>query len=342
MRSPELALELRTARPVASEELRQRVLALAPERVAPRRRFTLPPLRRAALIAIPSLLALALGGALVGGIASSGSSPGHKAAGAPVRRLSLPANGPASSNQGGAALGAPAPVQHSRASVLPAAPSLPGRLQQYGAYLRVQVKDVAALSDATKRALRFAQLIGGYVSYVRYTTSGAGGAAALIVRVPINRVQDALQEYSSLGTILAQNASLLDVTKQVEEQAKEIARLQAEIARLESGPITAAVRARINADGARLAYLTKRRAVTVARARLARVALELTTKPRHAAATSRFQRTLNGAGGILVREAELLLYALIVAGPLLLLGAAALGATRFAQRRRESQLLARS
>ena len=47
----------------------------------------------------------------------------------------------------------------------------------------------------------------------------------------------------------------------------------------------------------------------------------------------RFHRTLSDAGSILVRELELLVYALIVAGPLLLLGAAAIAAGRLRDRR---------
>jgi hypothetical protein len=336
MQSPELALELRAARPVASAELRQQVRALAAERTPPRGRLVLPPLRRAALVAIPVVLAVAIGGALVKGIANSGSSPQQQLA-TTIQH---------GSNQGGSSdkFGPPNVPNVRGAGQLPEAiPTIPGRLQQYGAFLRVQVENVTALSDATKRALRFAQLLGGYVAYVRYTTPvQGGGAAALIVRVPVDRVQDAIQEYSSLGTILAQNVSLLDVTKRVEEQAKEIARLEAEIARLEAGRIIPAVRARIEADGARLAYLRKHQAATVARAQLARIALELTTKPKHAVVTSRFQRTMSAAGGVLLREAELMLYALIVAGPLLVLGAAAIGGGRFTQRRRVSRLLERS
>jgi hypothetical protein len=301
----------------------------------------LPPLRRVALVALPVLLAVAIGGALVEGIANSGSSPRQQLAFTIQHGSS---QGSATKNLKSSIAGQPnGPAVRAAAQPPEAIPTLPGRLQQYGAFLRVQVGNVAALSDATKQALRFAQLLGGYVAYVRYSTPvGGGGAAALIVRVPVDRVQDAIQEYSSLGTILAQNVSLLDVTKQVEEQAKEIARLEAEIARLEAGTITPAVRARIEADGARLAYLRKHQAATVARAQLARIALELTTKPKHAAVTSRFQRTMSAAGGVLLREAELVLYALIVAGPLLVLGAAAIGGGRFTQRRRVSRLLERS
>ena len=74
MLSPELATELRSARPSASPELRKRVLAVAAQE-EPRRppRFTLP-LRRLAVVAVPAALALAIGGAVVHGLVHSGGS----------------------------------------------------------------------------------------------------------------------------------------------------------------------------------------------------------------------------------------------------------------------------
>jgi len=222
-----------------------------------------------------------------------------------------------------------------------AIPSSGGRLQQYAASLRVQVKDLGALSDATKRAMRVARLLGGYFASVEYSAPQNGrGGASIVVRVPVDRVQDAVAEYSALGTILAQHVSIVDVTKVVEEQAREIARLQADIARLEAGGVTPAERPQLDADKARLDYLIKRKAATVRRAQLARVALELTTKPKQAAAPAgRFNRTLSDARGVLLREAEILAYALIVTGPLLLIGAVGILAARSQRRRLERRLL---
>jgi hypothetical protein len=158
--------------------------------------------------------------------------------------------------------------------------------------------------------------------------------------VPVDRVQAAIAEYSALGTILAQHVSIVDVTKVVEEQAREIARLQADIARLEAGGVTPAERQQLDADKARLDYLIKRKAATVRRAQLARVSLELTTKPKQSAVSAgRFDRTLSDAGGVLLREAEILAYALIVAGPLLLIGAVGILAARSQRRRLERRLL---
>src|SRR6266550_290412 len=226
MLSPELATELRAARPSASPGLRERVLKIAArEQPARPRRFSLPPLRRVALVAAPAALALAIGGALVHGLTQSG---------APARNASPSQPGSSS----GATITPTTAVRPPRHEIAPytsksapedlrnrkalsdALPNTPSRIQQYGAYLRLQVRDLGALSDATKRAMRFARPVGGYVAYVRYTTPADGrGSASLIVRVPVDRVQDTIEEYSSLGTILSQKVTVLDVTKAVEEEA---------------------------------------------------------------------------------------------------------------------------
>ena len=329
MLSPKVVAELRVTRPVASPDLRERVLEIAArERPAREARFSLPQRRRLGLVAVPAALTVAVGGALIHGLASSGAN-GQKAAPAPT---SAGSNGTA-----GGPVGTPKPraLQLEKQPYSAVVPSS-SRLQQYGAFLSLQVKDLGALSDATKRAMRYARDVGGYVAYVRYSSPNRGqGSASLIVRVPVDRVQDVIEEYSNLGTILTQKINIVDVTKAVEEQAREIARLKAQIAQIEAGGVTPQERYRLAELQARLDYLTKHRAATVRRAQFARVALELATKPKHraAASTGRFDRTMSDAGGVLLREAEILLYALIVAGPLLLLGGAIIAAGRFRDRR---------
>jgi hypothetical protein len=340
MLSPELATELRSARPSASPELRERVLAVAAQEEPRRpRRFALPPVRRMALVAAPAVVAVAVGGALVHGLVHSGKSAQKAAA--------TVASGSAGSDQlvprpyGGVSKDRALTEKQPFSTALPNTTS---RFQQYGAFMRLQVKNLDALSDTTKRAMRFARLVGGYVAYVRYSSPTQGqGSASLIVRVPIDRVQDVIEEYSNLGTILSQKVSVVDVTKAVEEESREIARLQALIARLEAGGVTPAERYRLNEANARLDYLTKHKAATVRRAQFARVTLELVTKPKHAAAAAgRFDRTMSDAGGVLVREAEILLYALIVAGPLLLVGLGAVAFGRMQRRRFEDRILERT
>jgi Domain of unknown function (DUF4349) len=341
MQSPELALELRSARPATSPELRERVRAVAARVQAPPARWWFPSLGRAALAGAAAVVAVGVGFAAIHGLTHSGA--GTKAA----------SQRHATSSAGGSSAGKvqqPQTFAQSGASAtdaLRAPAALPysaSRLQQYGASLRVQVDDREALSNATKRAMRVARLLGGYVASVHYSAPRRGvGAATVVVRVPIDRVQDAIDEYAALGTLLRQKLTITDVTKAVQEQAREIARLRAEIARLEAGGVTPTERPQLEAAKARLDYLTKRRKATVRRAQLARISLGLTAKPKHAAAPSgRFERTLDDAAGVLLRELEILVYALIVAGPLLLLGIAAIAASRGVQRRRDAHLLERS
>src|SRR5690348_14663724 len=77
--SPELARELRETRPIASPELRERVLALAAQPVDPPRARFVWPVRRIALIAVPTAVAAGLAVAVVHGIVN-GSHRGRAAA----------------------------------------------------------------------------------------------------------------------------------------------------------------------------------------------------------------------------------------------------------------------
>ncbi|HEX3687986.1 MAG TPA: hypothetical protein VHU60_10400, partial [Gaiellaceae bacterium] len=77
-------------------------------------------------------------------------------------------------------------------------------------------------------------------------------------------------------------------------------------------------------------------------ANLARIVLTLTTPAKQAATPGRLHRTLDDAGGVLLRELQFLLYALVVAGPLLLVGAAGIAAARAQRRRADAKLLERA
>src|SRR5438046_4320483 len=148
--SPELARELRETRPVASAELRERVLAVAAEPTpAPRRRFVWP-VRRVEFVALPTVVAAGLAVAVVHGIVN-GSPPNRAARATPA----VATVGSARSDQ----LRSPAIPQGAPSGGRYAVtiPNTPARLQQYGARLRVQVKNRDELSDATKRAMRFAR-----------------------------------------------------------------------------------------------------------------------------------------------------------------------------------------
>ena len=217
-------------------------------------------------------------------------------------------------------------------SLLPAAAGA-ARLQRYQATLRLRVENVESLSSATRRAMRLARSLGGYVGQVQYATHGGKrGSARVVLRVPVASVQEALATLAGLGTILQQQTGILDVTRRADRESQQIAKLEQQLATAtpEEAP---AIRAHLRTLRAKHLRLLRS-------ASLARIVLTLTTPPdKAAAAPSRFHRTLDGAGDVLLRELQFLLYALVVAGPLLLLGAAGIAGARAQRRRADAKLL---
>ncbi len=323
------AQELRASKPVAPAALRAQVRALEPR--GPRWTFRLPSRRLVLALAVAAVL----GSIFVAGITGlSRSGNGRSTAGASIERtLTQQADGRRA---------APAPTWSTQAqaekSPLPAyGPLAPAtaRLQRYQATLRLRVKDVDGLSSAAKRAMGLAHGLGGYVASVQYATRSKGGGATLVLRVPVARVQTALTRLAALGTILQQHTGILDVTRRVDREALQISQLEHALA---NAPPAEAVVIR-----AKLATLRAKHARLLKSARLAKITLALTTPATHQAATSgRFDRTLDDAGAVLLREGEILLYALVVAGPLLLLGGAGIAAARGARRRGDRRLLERT
>jgi hypothetical protein len=210
------------------------------------------------------------------------------------------------------------------------------RLQRYDVTLRVRVKSVDALSNAARRAMNLTRSLGGYVASVDYgTRGGKRGGATLVLRVPVVSIQMALGELTSLGTILQQRTGILDVTRRADRESKQIAKLEHQLAQAtpEEAP---AIRLKLKTLRAKHARLLRS-------ARLARIVFSLTTPAKQAAAApSRFDSTLDDAGEVFVRELEILLYALVVAGPLLLLGGAGMLAARGLRRRADARLLERA
>ena len=279
------------------------------------------------------MLAAAVGVAGVLGIVH-GSRSAQRATIAPqvhqkAMKRSLPsrrANLQATDKAFGAALGVPAPNSE--------------RLQQYDASLRVRVSNQEELSKRTQDALRLTRKLGGYVAWANYSTPRNSGDSELQLQIPITRVQAAIAAFSGYGTLLAQRIRLKDLQQRADNLASRIQRLRAEIARLER---SGADPVRLQRDRARLAQLVRARSSTVKRAQMASVALALVVGKKSAAAPAgRFDRTVDDAGSVLARELELLLYALVVAGPLLAIGAAGIFASRSVRRRSDEKLLERS
>jgi len=330
-RFEKLAEELRASRPVASPPLKARVASLGePEPTRPR--WSLPPGRVAVGLAAAALLASFVAAGITG--VGSGSREPTSAGALADRSVTLPTAG----ETGATPRRAYAPSlssRDSRAQTTSLSPSAQ-RLQRYDATLRMRVKNVDALSNAAKRAMSLSRERGGYVASVDYATrAGKRGGATIVLRVPIGNVQAALAELTGLGTILQQRTGILDVTRRADRESRQIAKLERQLAAA-APEDAAAIRLRLKTLRAKHARLLRS-------AELARITLTLTTPASQAAAApSRWDRTVDDAGAVLLRELEIVLYALVVAGPLLLLGAAAVAASRAARRRADARLLERA
>jgi uncharacterized protein DUF4349 len=327
-RFEKLALELRTSRPVASDGLRERVASLdAGEPAGPRWTFRLPSRRMMLGLAGAALVASFVAAGVTGHTRSSQRLSGQAPKRTMVRHFGVATGGKALENNSLRSV-AKTPV----GSVL--APNR-SRLQRYDATLRLRVKDVDALSNAARRAMNLSRSLGGYVASVHYATHGAKrGGATFVLRVPVASIQTALGKLTSLGTILSQQTGILDVTRRADRESNQITKLERRLA--EATPEEApAIRLKLKTLRAKHARLLRS-------AQLARITLSLTTPAKQAAATpSRFDRTLDDAGSVLLRELEILVYALVVAGPLLLLGGAGILTGRRVRRQADSRLLDR-
>ena len=329
--------EIRWARLPASPELRERVLALAAAvpPAPPQRRV---PWRRLGLVLAPACLALAVAGALAGGLVDAGRRTGGSSAStvqgeaagkAPSARVSKPLGG---QDAAGASL-----------------PVTPGRAQLYEAELTLKVKD---LSAATKRALRLTRAFHGYVRTVDYGAGSGRGTARLVLRVPVGSIQHALVRFSALGTIVAQHVSIHDVQPPLDRRFLRIQRLRHAIAslraRLADPGLSASERARLERTAVearrRLVPLQREQARQQRRASFAALSLDL----RRATAAliapdepGRIGRALHRAGSILLDEVQVVVYVLIVGTPLLVLAVVGVGTLRLWRRRVETRLLAR-
>jgi Domain of unknown function (DUF4349) len=297
---PEL---LREARPIAPAALRERVLALATEPAAGRRSV---PLRRLTFaLAAAALVGIAVAGAIVGLTRSPGGPSRPQPLAAEAVRGSTPADS-AKTFQGGAG-GRAAPAS-------PATfPPSTTRFQDYRASLQLQVEDAAALSDRTKRAMRIARRLGGFVSSVSFGTGGESGSASLVLRIPTPKVPVAVEQLSELGRIVGQNVSIVDVQRRID-----------------------ALRARVERSAGEARAAAQRELQRQLRqARLSSVALSLQTPPPVAAKPhheSRLHRTLR-------IEGEIALYGLVIGGPIAVLLALLWLGWRTARRVAERRLL---
>jgi len=349
MTSAELITELQATRPAADRALRDRVRAIAAaepvRRSSPFARLPRYSPRRFALVALPATAVVLLAVAGVAGLLDSGSQPGGVEA---IRNeLSSQSATVATSTTPTREL---APQLKAGATAADAATPAPttGRAQRYSAQLTLSVKDVDALSSATQQALRITRDLGGYLVTVSYATSDSG-VSSLTLKVPTANVQDAIVRLSGLGKIESQQVQIDDLQGQVDELTKRETLLREQIARLSArltatdldAETRATLEARRDAARSALARVRVAHAQVNAEARYATIQLQLQTKESSTVVPvpSRFDNAVDRAVEILAVEAMVVLYVLVIVGPLALLALLAWLGRRGIRKHQDEQLL---
>jgi hypothetical protein len=368
-RFDEIVRELRTL-PGAPEPLRERVLGLAGQEPLERRSgwwswLTFRSVGWTLATAGAGFVAVALAYGVVTSAPTGGDGDDSEAASGTVVEAQRAPRDRADSATAFDATPPPPPVALEGAPVqaAPAQPSAaagagrsaatlpPGRrLVNYTASMRLRVSDVDELSRTTREAMRIARSLGGFVASVDYATpKGDEGEASLTLRVPTAKVQQAIAELSDLGVIVSQSIKISDLQDRVNDDAEQIARVRRTIRRLQARltrPLSPEQRFRLELQleeaRATLKRLTERREATVRRARLSTIRVGLTTREaaeQPAAPPGRIERAARNAATLLSKEVAALVWFLIAASPLILLGAAALVAARAQRRRLDQRLL---
>src|SRR5919197_578401 len=329
-----LVSELRALPGAAPEHVRERVRALG-EPVAAARRLPFVPGRRTLLVLAPVCVLAVVVAAVVHGVLNSGAK--HETA---LKYVS-----------GGATRHAN-PLQKTFAPQDQVLSPVPGRHQDYDAWIRLRVKDLDALTDRTNEAMQVVRSYGGYVASVNQTTTaGAPGQADLVLRIPVGHVEEALIRLTGLGTVLDRRVSIVDLEQALRRERQRILRLKVSIARMveqlkQSLPEDVRVRLQLLLEQARsdLAQATRANTATLREAAMARVSLTLTTQqaatPVHKGGTGRFERAARDAGSFLAQAGAVVLFLLIVLSPVLVLVAAVVIGLRAYRKREERRLLA--
>jgi cell division protein FtsB len=180
--------------------------------------------------------------------------------------------------------------------------------------------------------------------------TGDAGNALITVRIPVDRVEDAVTQLSALGRIVSQQVSIQDLQADLDRMERRQDSLREQIARisarLESGTLDAeteaVLEARRRALRTELRQLRQGIASTSAEARMATIQLTVVSEEGAGVAppASRLDRTLDEAVNILVWEAVVVLAILIVAAPFAIAFGIAWAGRRLYRRREEDRLLA--
>ncbi|MGH3024089.1 MAG: DUF4349 domain-containing protein [Gaiellaceae bacterium] len=351
-----LVRELRAGGPLAPAALLGRVSELGKEPVRARRRVPVPRWRPALAIGLVLLL---LAG-MVATVALRGEGGDDDAGQADVPAA---APSPVAPEAGDQEAGASAPYRNtlrksqvtldSGAGLVSGEDSI-DRRRATDVDLRVELRlrDADELADASGRAMAITRELGGWVASSDVDAGGREGEAALQLRVPVRRVEDAVVRLSELGTITGQRMVTTDLQGGIDVRDRRIEKLDRKIRitelRLESETLEPEERLRLEIRLERLhaarTDLARANARDRREAAIAELTLLLHTREApagaepeegEAAGAARDALRLLGAVGVVA------LFAAIVLSPVLLLALLLWLAMRSRARRIETKLLDR-
>lgn len=353
MTSPDLIHALKASRPAAPIALRSRIREVATQEATPataswpKLQLRLP-VRRVAMVAMPAAVALAIVTAGVTGLARSDGTTEtfRERALADRATTEVPELGAADKTQSLEALTPALPGAAGQDSAI--APTT-GRAQRVNATLTVEVSDSNGVSRAAQQALDLTRRLGGHVVSASVAT-GEEGSAALVVRVPVARVQEAIVQLSGLGRIVSQQVQIDDLQEGLDRLESRERSVRAQIAlvaaRLDTESLDATTRAQLETRlqnlRSELRELRRGISATNAEARMATIQLTVVTPGMLGAVPvpSRLDSTLDEALDVLVWEGVIALAIAIVAAPFALVAFAAWLGRKLYRRREEDRLLA--
>lgn len=336
MSRPDLIDQLRSARPSASEEVRELVRRIADE-AAPDTKRAWPRVawRRALVVALP-VAAVAAGAAIV---LSPGKNHGNDGATPllPARHIPVTTTTPPvfSSSSGSAAA---APTQKQLAEPAPS----PNRVQRITTTLELRVPNTGDVSSGAQQAARITHALGGYPSSLNVNAAGRTGYADLTLRIPKQHLQAAVSRLSALGTVIGENVTIHDLQNQVDATARKIARLEARLKAWQEQFQTDETQKHIAELTDEIGKLRRGRAATIHSAGYATVSLQLTTRAAPPPAHTPGPGPLHNLAVAFRWLGIGALYAVALAAPFILLGLLVWLIARTVRRRRENALLSSS
>ncbi len=221
-----------------------------------------------------------------------------------------------------------------------------GRNQEVRVRTAVQVDGVDALSKASSQAMSQVRELGGFTASSQFSVpNGDFGVSDLVFKVPSGRVEEALEGFSELGSVISQEASLVDLGAELNQRQVQITRQRERLVSLRKAlsesPNDAELQRQATETENRLAALIEQRKKVLERARMSTIDLRLTTDGPAAVeeGENRFIAAFDRSWDRLAIVLEWVISAAVFLLPIGLLGWLGLALTRNLRRRGSDRLM---